>query len=88
MFDRLPLKKALLLGACIIIPISQATGDGVNNYPAMGVVIPGGAQMTNVSAPAAVQPARPAEAILPVLRLLQDPSADRDSVIRAPACRP
>ncbi|MFN3318791.1 MAG: hypothetical protein ACK43M_08605 [Allorhizobium sp.] len=59
MFDRLPLKKALLLGACIIIPISQATGDGVNNYPAMGVVIPGGAQMTNVSAPAIVQPAMP-----------------------------
>jgi hypothetical protein len=59
MFDRLPLKKALLLGACIIIPISQATGDNVNNYPAMGVVIPGGAQMANVSAPAAIQPAMP-----------------------------
>lgn len=59
MFDRLPLKTALLLGACITIPISQATGDNVNSYPAMGVVIPGEAQLTNVSAPAGVQPAMP-----------------------------
>ncbi|WP_168801331.1 hypothetical protein [Rhizobium rhizophilum] len=59
MFDRLPLKTALLLGACITLPISQATGDNVNNYPAMGVVVPGGAQMAHVSAPAALQPAMP-----------------------------
>lgn len=59
MFDRFPLKTALLLGACITIPISQATGDGVNNFPAMGVVVPGGVVLSNVSVPAGVQPAMP-----------------------------
>ncbi|MDH4413780.1 MAG: hypothetical protein QE484_10760 [Rhizobium sp.] len=59
MLDRFPLKTALLLGACITIPISQATGDGVSNFPAMGVVIPGGAMLSTVSAPAGVQPAMP-----------------------------
>ena len=59
MFDRFPLKTALLLGACITIPISQATGDGFNNFPAMGVVVPGGVVLSNVSVPAGVQPAMP-----------------------------
>lgn len=59
MFDRFPLKSTLLLGACIILPISQATGDNVGNFPAMGVVIPGGATLSNVSAPANAQPAMP-----------------------------
>ncbi len=42
MFDRIPLKTALLAGACIIVPLSQATGDNRTSFPAMGIVIPGG----------------------------------------------
>lgn len=64
MFDRFPLKTALLLGACITIPISQATGDGVNNFPAMGVVVPGGVVLSNVSVQAGAQPVMPSFAPL------------------------
>lgn len=59
MFDRFPLKTALLLGACMTIPISQATGDGVKNFATLRVAVPGGAVLSNVSVPAGVQPAMP-----------------------------
>lgn len=38
-----------------MIPISQATGDNGTSFPLMGVVLPGGASVTNVSAPAIQQ---------------------------------
>jgi hypothetical protein len=59
MFDRIPLKTALLVSACIALPISQATGDNATGYPVMGVVLPGNVALSNVSAPAAGQPAMP-----------------------------
>lgn len=59
MFDRFPLKTALFVGVCISIPISQATGDNATNYPAMGLVLPGSATLSNASAPAGGQPAMP-----------------------------
>jgi hypothetical protein len=59
MFDRIPLKTALFASACLMIPITQATGDNAISFPPMGVVLPGGVSVTNVSAPATQQPAMP-----------------------------
>lgn len=75
MFDRFPLKTTLLLGVCIILPISQATGDNVSNFPAMGVVIPGGATLSNVSAPAGAQPVMPSFAPVSVAPQPATPAA-------------
>lgn len=59
MFDRLPLKTALLVGACLIIPISKATGDNGTGYPVLGAVLPGGVAVSNVAAPAVAPPVMP-----------------------------
>ena len=59
MFNRIPLKTALLAGACIIVPLSQATGDNRTSFPAMGIVIPGGVGVSNVSALAGQPPVMP-----------------------------
>ena len=42
MFDRFPLKSALFVGVCIAVPLSNATGDNVTNFPSVGTVLPNG----------------------------------------------
>lgn len=59
MFDRFPLKTALLVGACITLPTSQATGDNSIGFPVMGTVLPGGVALSNAAVPAGGQPAMP-----------------------------